>query len=747
MKHWTMISISMILWIMATQAGVPAQINYQGYLYDPAGDGINGRMDFRFTIYDAEFAGAAHWTELQTGIAVTDGLFQVILGNVTPISCDFNGPYWLEITVEGEVLSPRMPLTSVGQAIHAEDVTGETIHPASVSIDGVGQVINSAGQWVGDPTGLIGPTGPQGPAGATGPTGALGTTGAIGPMGPQGPTGPPGPAGPQGAAGVIGPVGPQGQTGPMGPAGPQGATGEMGPTGPQGPTGPAGDGLWSITGTDIYYISGAVGIGSATPNESLTIDGAISMTEQSAAPDSTSGFGKIYMKPAVEVPGEGLDANTVLLLHMDGDASGSDHPYTHYGSLQISPTVARFGKTSMYFDGTGDYLAIPDSADWEFGANDFTVDLWVRPDEGRDASIIGQVNNLETTFQIWQTSTNGIRFYYSNGSTLFQINSAGGVLETNAWQHIAAVRSGSSFKMYVDGLEVASGTISGSLYNPSNILAIGANSAGTANYKGYMDEIRISKGIARWTSDFTPPSAMYETPDAYTRLLLHLEGDASLAQHPIQFVSTIDANATPTTFNGAYLFDGVGDYLTIPDSADWDFHTGDMTMDFWIRFTDVSGSQVIWSHQNTGNPDNHHLVRLVLTGGNLVFSNNVEYSGYYYVSAPWSPSANTWYHIALVKQGTAYTLYVNGSSIGTGTQTGSLFTFDGVCRIGCQWDGFFQWGFKGYLDEFRISRAARWTSNFTPPTLPYSETVEVPPGLYFMDSDGVEYRLTMERMN
>jgi hypothetical protein len=117
-----------------------------------------------------------------------------------------------------------------------------------VRINGA-DVINNKGEWVGNPTGLVGPQGPvgatgakgstgsTGPAGPTGPAGAKGNTGSTG---PQGPTGPAGAKGNTGSTGSTGPQGPQGIQGPTGPAGAKGSTGSTGPTGPQGPKGDTG---------------------------------------------------------------------------------------------------------------------------------------------------------------------------------------------------------------------------------------------------------------------------------------------------------------------------------------------------------------------------------------------------------------------------------------------------------------------------------------------------------------------------
>lgn len=91
-----------------------------------------------------------------------------------------------------------------------------------------------------------------------------------------------------------------------------------------------------------------------------------------------------------------------------------------------------------------------------------------------------------------------------------------------------------------------------------------------AEFDGKIDDLRISKGIARWTSNFTPPTAPIAT-DSYTKLLLPFDGDASASNHSVTFNGDADMGATTGEFAGSYYFDGAGDYLSIPDSENWNF--------------------------------------------------------------------------------------------------------------------------------------------------------------------------------
>ncbi len=281
-------------------ANIPRQINYQGLLADLEGNTLNGNYNFSFDIFSVETGGTSLWNETQSDIIVTEGVFSVLLGSINPITADFSGRLWLQITVNNEPMFPRKELTGIGNAFQAEDVLDKDIHPRSIAIYAYGDVINSSGEWVGENTGLVGPTGPMGPTGSigpagpmgsTGPTGPMGPTGSIGPAGPMGSTGPMGPTGsigPAGPMGSIGPTGPMGPTGSIGPAGPMGSTGPAGPAGPiglpgvtgaqgiQGPTGPSGTSLW-MDDTQAGHVttSASVGIGVTVPQSTLHVNGSI----------------------------------------------------------------------------------------------------------------------------------------------------------------------------------------------------------------------------------------------------------------------------------------------------------------------------------------------------------------------------------------------------------------------------------------------------------------------------------------
>ncbi len=267
MKRWILtIALLTTLSMVAKQArAVPEKVNFTGRLTDSAGGLINGTVSsLQFKLYDDLTSGTLIWEETHSNVTAANGLVYVELGSSTALTDEvFDGEeLFLEVTVNGEAMSPRLAVLSAPYAIRAgmaSDVDGD-IHPTKIYI-GDTLIIDENGNWVGGGTGPMGPTGatgPTGPAGTTGPPGSTGSVGPAGPTGPQGPAGPSGPAGAngsegaQGPTGPVGPQGPAGPTGPQGPAGPTGAQGAQGlqgstgaqgpagPTGPMGPTGPAG---------------------------------------------------------------------------------------------------------------------------------------------------------------------------------------------------------------------------------------------------------------------------------------------------------------------------------------------------------------------------------------------------------------------------------------------------------------------------------------------------------------------------
>lgn len=211
------------------------------------------------------------------------------------------------------------------------------------------------------------------------------------------------------------------------------------------------------------------------------------------------------------------DSYTKLLLHMDGADNGTTFTdecgktVTRYGAV-TKTGVKKFGTASAYFDGTDDFLSLADSEDYNFGSGAFTIDFWFYP------TSTPSVYYMLVSKGARGTDGNAdfeISFNKDRKIDVYRIGQYYGsiALELNAWHHVAFVRSEDTCKLFVDGSLDGSWNFTGAIYNSTRPLFLGKQEYNAGSpvyyYNGYIDELRISKGIARWTSNFTPPSAPY----------------------------------------------------------------------------------------------------------------------------------------------------------------------------------------------------------------------------------------------
>lgn len=220
------------------------------------------------------------------------------------------------------------------------------------------------------------------------------------------------------------------------------------------------------------------------------------------------------------------DGFTVALLHMDGaDASTtftdeSGKSWTANGNAQIDTAQSKFGGASGLYDGAGDYLESADHADWQLdggsNSNLWTVDFWVRFNGDPGTGDRGFVQQRVDNNNYWGILINGNLFQFamrSGGVNLVSVTQTFNPADAT-WYHLAIVKNGTAGYMhFVDGTQVGSTTTdTDTIPNFAGVLRVGryTDSAGVdAYHNGWIDELRISKGIARWTSNFTPPAAPY----------------------------------------------------------------------------------------------------------------------------------------------------------------------------------------------------------------------------------------------
>lgn len=222
----------------------------------------------------------------------------------------------------------------------------------------------------------------------------------------------------------------------------------------------------------------------------------------------------------------GNTSSTKVLLHMDGaDASttfidsnvgGAAKTWTAAGNAQIDTAQSKFGGSSGLFDGTGDWVSTPDSSEFTLGNANFTIDLWFNCNKagGTDADICGQTDGTaaNTSFFIDRASTNVMRLFVSDGVSFTAI--AGTTQFTNllntGWHHLAVVRDQNVLRLFIDGVQENSIAYTAVIPNQAGNPTVGRRGDSVnAPWIGWIDEFRMSIGVARWTANFTPPTSAY----------------------------------------------------------------------------------------------------------------------------------------------------------------------------------------------------------------------------------------------
>lgn len=209
------------------------------------------------------------------------------------------------------------------------------------------------------------------------------------------------------------------------------------------------------------------------------------------------------------------DVYTKALLHMNGtDASTtftdeSGKAWTAAGNAQIDTAQSKFGGASGLFDGTGDWISTPDHDDFNYGSGDFTIDFWVRFNSLASISgIYGQFNDTNNQVRLFWSTTNNLQFdAFVGGSVVFQMIRSW-TPSTGTWYHVAVVRKGNNWYMFVDGSQIGTTYVDSDAF-PDIAGTVFLGAADTFVLNGWLDEVRVSKGVARWIANFTPPTREY----------------------------------------------------------------------------------------------------------------------------------------------------------------------------------------------------------------------------------------------
>lgn len=249
------------------------------------------------------------------------------------------------------------------------------------------------------------------------------------------------------------------------------------------------------------------------------------------------------------------------------DRSGKAKGISYGSNAVLTSADSKFGGSALRIDGSNSAsVSIPYSEDFNFGANDFTIEFWIKFvgwNDGRSVMTKGWPAQ-QGSFLFYTGSSNKFAFYSSSNGSTWDIASDQSIISSTSldtWYHVAVSRSGSTFRAFSNGIITSTWTNSSALFNnTSHGIIIGNSTAGSHPSNCIIDDIRITKGSARYTDVFTPPNKTYPSYANVNRNLTPVTPTPTSSVTPTPTITP-----TPTTTPGRTL----GDLVTFstPDNG------------------------------------------------------------------------------------------------------------------------------------------------------------------------------------
>jgi hypothetical protein len=372
------------------------------------------------------------------------------------------------------------------------------------------------------------------------------------------------------------------------------------------------------------------------------------------------------------------------------------------GSL---PNYNFYGSSST-FDGTNDYMSVADSDDFHFGNGDFCIECWVKPNSVSGSRRIYSQTESDGTPDaslIFRTDNTKLNFYFqvASGGDRIYLNSGVKDLVQSKWYHVAVTREGSTFRTFINGEIDQTGTYAGTMPNISDPPQIGRRENNSEFWSGEMQDLRIYKGAAKYTSNFVPaatnPHIVADTPSG----------------------SAVTRKFKPNP-SGSGWFDGSnGTQMQLADHADLELGSEtNWTVEFYAYFIENPTDYDVMIGKGTGSGSYEYFIECFANRTiQFMYSNDgsTTWTGQHAITP--DMGRKTWFHIAIVRDGSSLKSYVNGKQYFSGT-AGNIYAGSGVLNIG---------GYSGasaqdppvIMSNVRIVKGTSvYTSNFTPSKKP-----------------------------
>jgi hypothetical protein len=442
---------------------------------------------------------------------------------------------------------------------------------------------------------------------------------------------------------------------------------------------------------------------------------------------------------ALPDPPAGVDpfsASVVTLLHGDGPSGKNNSVY-----LDSSPSAYTItslgaqtqGAYSPYASGGGSMgcngvSSPPDGvgvagAGIALGAGDFTIELWFRYFNNASNSMLydGRPASGNGAYPTIHLAMTGIQ-WYTNSAAQIQ----GPVPSLNVWHHVLVSRSAGQTRLFLDGVQ------QGATYaDATNYLAtasrpvIGSNgSLSGATLFGWISEVRVLVGIARQTANFTPPTAV-QPPVAQSKLQLDFTNAGivdSTRRNDYRTVGSTRLESAQSRFGGMSIVvpPAIPTGLRVLSAPDFIFGTGDFTVEFFVWLSNVESASGCTLFDG----------RTAATSACLTFYYGSNRLGWimngFARTTTGTVSNGQWYHLAVCRSGGQSRFFLDGVQQGATVADATNYTANTFTAIG---DPSYSTGSATscFIDELRVTKAARYVGSFVPPTAPFAAQLEKAP--------------------
>ena len=472
---------------------------------------------------------------------------------------------------------------------------------------------------------------------------------------------------------------------------------------------------------------------------------------------------KIISAAAQEDPVDDDFKFTTLLIHADGSNGGSNNqsgvsfldtsdeghsvidPNTAVFPGTFSPFSAEEGKWSAKFSG-GEYFEF-DSSDFAFGTGDFTIELWMYYDTWSYGLFTGGTPSNQVIGPALSPANSGQGWQIYHGTSETNLSDTGLDDLYNTWVHIAYVRASNVVNVYQNGVKVTS-DISDSTNYTNNEFSIGYYyNKSSYDYEGYMSNFRVVKGTAVYTSAFTPPtepltaitntklltfcSNRFRDKSTSGHALLHSQSSAVNPMNstnqpqiiPFSPFAPSEAYSASTHGGSCYFTQTDNSELTVSDATDFDFGTGDYTIEMWAYPTATSFNNS-WSMViNTIGVNQYWAWTDGAGNANAAGLSTTTTSGYS-VDFVDIPEPFQWSHVVFQNTSGVANWYLNGTRVYNVTHNENTSANATGLQIGNSphYSGMFQYG--GYLTDIRVVKGSNAYTNgstITVPTAPLTK--------------------------